>query len=124
MADWLIEPPQQPEQDAQVITLEEAIAVVVTVGEKVRECPKCQSKATDIGLLAYEKREGYTHAYVSETCHDCGNEVRYYLHATHWFCCEAMRCWEGVKTATALFRSEQQAQADLDALDIPRDPPA
>lgn len=120
---WGAAPNQQPLSDSErqaLIDPGDALVVVLAAGERYRRCPRCRSIATQVEAVHYESVGDDTNVVVRLDCGDCSNQAQLRVQAAAWGCMEAMRAWEGIRTAQALFTSQRQGQADLDALDEPR----
>jgi len=100
-------------------TFDEALVVVLTVGDSLRKCGRCQSPATTIVALQYDhmEAEGGIFARLRETCADCDGEHEYHVPMGWWAAIEAMGVWEQGRTAKAAIALELEQRADLEALD-------
>lgn len=107
-AVWSAAPPPPPSVD-------EALAVVLAHGDRVRRCLKCQSLATDIQWLGFTWSGSSVWAAVQEDCIECGNTASYNVPRILWACVEASSTWESMRSAAALFESESSDRLDLPA---------
>lgn len=107
---WSVQPPPPPP------SLDEALGVVIAAGERVRRCLKCKSLATDIQWLGFTWSGSTVWAAVKEDCIECGNTANYNVPRMLWACMETSSTWEAMRSAAALFESEQS-----DSLDMPID---
>lgn len=100
--------------------LDDALARVLAYGDKLRRCAVCREPHLITSPVNYAWRDEQVWVEVHETCQSCGATLGFSVRSQAYVCMEAMRVWEGCRTATALFRSEQQSLdedlAELDAL--------
>jgi hypothetical protein len=102
---WSAPPPPPP-------SLNEAMTVVLERGTRLRRCMECRSGATICSMVGFQWSGNEAWAHVDEECMECGHTGQYVVPPMLWTCMEAMRTWESVRTAQAVFRSETS-----DALD-------
>lgn len=94
-----------------------ALTRVLTHGNKLRACSACGEHCTTSGAVEYEWSGDEVRVLINERCQSCEAVVAFKVRSQDWACMEAMRAWEGCRTATALFKSEVQNARDLDDLD-------
>lgn len=102
---WTAPPPPPP-------SLDEAMTVVLERGTVLRRCLACKSQATVCEFAGFQWSGVEAWAHVNEECLDCGNRGQYVVPPQLWTCMEAMRTWESVRSAQALFKSETSAALD------------
>jgi len=97
---------------------EDALATVLAVGDRYRTCSACKSSATDIEAVDYVQhgRRGVV-VRVEERCLNCNRTVTWRAAAATWAAMEAMRAWEGWRTARAIMLSEKASGAYLDEIE-------
>lgn len=94
-----------------------ALVRVLTYGDKLRRCAACGEPATNSAAVEYEWTGDEVRVLLNETCQACDAAFSFGVSSQAWACMEAMRAWEGCRTAAALFKSEVQSARDLEQLD-------
>lgn len=101
---------------------QEALNVVLDVGEGLRRCSACQSPATQFGFGDWSINNGEVYAEILETCPDCDGERTFYVNSALFVAFNAMAAWEQTRSALALGLSMEGVDtldSDLRDLDGP-----